>query len=695
MTASLAPYRLITLLTSMNSELIRWILTYGAIPFQEQPHAPVFHALAFRRLGIKARYVALVSQDQRLADISAIIAFLKYQPTIEPLFSTSATEQAAVDDLWLQFHKELGGGAARWIYAHMLPQHQVMREIWTQGVPRHERIMYRYFYPQLSGMVKNALKINANTAVTMADRVRRVFDQTDKRLSDGRPYLLGECFSIIDMLFCANSAPCVLEPLYGVRLPTLEQSPPAMREMVEECRARPSGQFIHRIYEQHRSFQSDSAKPSGHVKENAMGFLQELEQAEPSQKKVVLKHWLGTKPLELFAELRQHRPIFSMPGDKGPVIVTRFRDVHEVLSDPTVFTVQGYARSMNPVVGNYMLAEDDTPLAEREKSLMRVMLCRDDEARVRALCGKLADDAIDASVAAGTLEVVSQLSRKVIAQMVEEYFGFPGPDRDTLLRWSRDTQHDMFYNLFDEDPHIHEASCQAGAQMQEHLKDVLIPQRRRELEQGLKGDNVLSRMLKTALPGGISFDEERIIANTIGLLVGAVETSSAAIVRVLDVLLSRPKQLAGAQQAARDDDDETLSQYVWEALRFSPQTPFLPRRCSKEYTVAAGSERATTIRAKSMVLVSTASAMHDDWELEHPEEFRLNRPVFHYLHMGYGHHRCLGYYLNLILVPEILKRLLRRPELRPADGDRGKIDWKQGPFPERFYVDFDTRRGCG
>lgn len=425
-----------------------------------------------------------------------------------------------------------------------------------------------------------------------------------------------------------------------------------------------------------------------------MSFLMQIACAEKSKKKVIFKHWIDTKPLQLFAELRQKQPIFSLLEKQGPVIVTRFRHVQEVLSRPTVFTVQNYRPKMDPVVGPYMLARDETPLNERDKSLMRMMLRRSDLTRVREQCGKLADEAIDEGLRHGTLEVVSQLSRKVIAQMVDQYFGFSGPNLKTLLRWSQATQHDMFHN-FGNDSQIHEASLRAGSEMRAYLKNQLIPLRRAELKENPHRSDVLSRLLmlsrllKTILPNEIGFSEERIIANIMGLLVGAVETSSAAIVQALDVLLSRPEQLQGAQRAAQADDDEKVSQYVWEALRFSPQAPFLARVCASDYTVAAGSPQATKIAAGTVVYASTASAMHDDWELDQPNVFRLDRPDFHYMHLGYGHHRCLGDHLSLTQVPEILKRLLRRPGLRRAFDSRGQIDRKGGPFPETFYVNFD------
>lgn len=54
------------------------------------------------------------------------------------------------------------------------------------------------------------------------------------------------------------------------------------------------------------------------------------------------------------------------------------------------------------------------------------------------------------------------------------------------------------------------------------------------------------------------------------------------------------------------------------------------------------------------------------------------------MHMGYGPHTCLGDQISRVQVPRLVKALLKRPDLRPA----GEIDFKGGPFPERYTVTF-------
>ena len=108
--------------------------------------------------------------------------------------------------------------------------------------------------------------------------------------------------------------------------------------------------------------------------------------------------------------------------------MTRFADVTEVLSREKVFTARPYAPHMDPVVGPFMLARDQTPINWRERGIMQAVLKPEDLPQVREAAGRLADEALDAAAAQGRIEGVSQLGRYVPLRIVGEYFGFPGPD---------------------------------------------------------------------------------------------------------------------------------------------------------------------------------------------------------------------------------------------------------------------------
>lgn len=416
------------------------------------------------------------------------------------------------------------------------------------------------------------------------------------------------------------------------------------------------------------------------------GFLDQYDGAADADKLKVLFGAIRRDPDGLFTELRARRPILLTPPPQVFAVVTHMRDVQEVLSQWTVFTVRHYARAMDPSVGPFMLARDDTEINQRDKSIMLTVMARADAPTVRDVVARLTRRALDALGGQSTFEVVEAVSRRVPIEFCGAHFGFPGPDRQTMARWSRATQHDMFYNLF-ADTAIHDANVQAGTEMRAYLKR-LIGQRHRQLAGNPALDDTLSRLLKLSPPPSIGFDRERIVSNVMGLLVGMVETTSAAVVQALDQLLARPNELQAATEAALADDDATVAAYVWEALRFFPINAFAGRVCVAPYTLAGGSDHATEVPAGAFMLVAGRSAMRDERAIADPETFRADRPSHHTIHFGHGPHTCLGSQINLVQVPEIVKHLLRLPGLKRADGPAGELDFQGGPFPERFSVGY-------
>lgn len=394
-----------------------------------------------------------------------------------------------------------------------------------------------------------------------------------------------------------------------------------------------------------------------------------------------LEYMIRQKPDLFFGILRNLRPNLKLPKN-GPVFITRFRDVQEALQRPEVFRVT-YAPMMDPSVGPYMLGRDCTTINQRDKGIMRSLIQREDLPRVGEMVTRLAEEALQQAEPSRQIEVVANLSRKVPIQFTGEYFGFPGPDLKSMFRWSRATQYDMFHNT-DKNPSIHQRNIEAGQEMHAYLSE-LIPQRRKELADDPSPDDILSRLLKSVFDDSIGFDEERIVSNMMGTLVGGIETTSQAIVQILDQLFKRPEAMEEAVAAAHADDDEKFFRYCWEALRFNPINPFVVRQCAEDYTIAAGTFRSTRIEAGRIVLISTRSAMRDGRELCCSSDFVIDRPDYHYMHMGYGLHTCLGDQISRVQVPRIVKQLLKRPGLKPLSD----MDFKEGPFPESYTVGWD------
>jgi cytochrome P450 len=242
----------------------------------------------------------------------------------------------------------------------------------------------------------------------------------------------------------------------------------------------------------------------------------------------------------------------------------------------------------------------------------------------------------------------------------------------------------MFQYLFyPDDAELERQALAAAERTRLHLDELIAE---RSTRRGAR-DDVLERCLSMQAAGLPGMSALEIRNNLIGLIIGAIPTTSKCAALTLDFLLDRPELLAQAQAAARADDDTTLVQYVLESLRLNPFAPGITRICAEDYVVARGSLRATRIPKGTAVLAVTQSAMKDWRKVKKPAEFRLDRAAYLYLHFGAGLHSCFGKYINLAQIPRIVKSVLKREGLRRAPGPAGRIQ-SAGPFPTHLTLEW-------
>jgi cytochrome P450 len=435
-------------------------------------------------------------------------------------------------------------------------------------------------------------------------------------------------------------------------------------------------------------------------------YLDRFDAAPDKDKFPLVRHWIDEEPLPFFKELRENRPILVTPLC---TLLTLFDDVTEVLNMPLTFTAALYWCKMGN--GIYLMAHDDDALHTREKSLMQGMLNRDDLPQVRAMVARIAKALLDS--ANGHLEAINGYCRMVPATLVQDYFGLTGIDRRKLIEWSYWNQADTFYNqpfdlLSDEKrKEISDRHTQTGEELGRYVAELILGRwlavkaeqaehtllapwyLLRMLVRSLLGkkndkltDDIVTRMVRTAYPGAVDFDIKRLGVNAGGLLIGAIETTSQAVAQVIEYLLDHPEWLAKAKSTAQSDDPVAFDAIVWEALRFVPISPYLFRETASTYTVAKGTDHATVITNGTYVLAVTQSAMFDSKAFENPDQFVPGRNWYHYFHFGFGSHECLGKYVGMVMIPEMVRQVLLRSGIKANGG----IDYQGGHLPQRYEL---------
>ena len=385
----------------------------------------------------------------------------------------------------------------------------------------------------------------------------------------------------------------------------------------------------------------------------------------------------------LFTLLRKMCPILVL-GKKA--IITRHADVIEVLTRDTDFTIAEINEArFKESSGDFILGMDRSARYDTESATLREAVRPGDLESIRQLVRKNAAGLVAAARPAGKIDAVSGLARLVAVRTVDSYFGIPGPDEPTMMRWMRDIFYDLFANPT-ADANVHSDGLHSSGELRQQM-DRVIAERKSRLSDPNQPDDVLGRLLLLQNAEHVWLDDRSIQRNLNGLIVGAVETTSKFVNLAIDELLRRPKALAGARAAAMAGDIELVRKYAYEAVRFNPHHPVQARFCKHETEIAAGTSRARKIPAGSSVFIATLSAMFDPEAFCEPKKFRTDREV-EYLHFGYGMHRCFGSAINGVQIPELLSALVQLRNLRRAPGRPGRIAY-DGPFPGSLVLEFD------
>ncbi len=412
-----------------------------------------------------------------------------------------------------------------------------------------------------------------------------------------------------------------------------------------------------------------------------MTYLERFDATQEADQFALARGWLDTEALPFVNELREKRPILKT---SVCTFVADFNDVIEVLRVHQVFTNEPYHAKMDP----YLMSQDDTPMHFRDKSATSAFLDRADIPRIRALVAKETNDALDA--AKGVIDAVPGLTRHVPIRVVEEYMGLQGAEPGKLAEWSYWNQYSAFHNhpwdIVADRKMVDDNVNRTKQELVEFIAILLVKRlAQAQLPIPMMDDNVVNRMVRSHLQTPDQFGIKWKGLNIGGLLIGTVETASQATAQALAQLMARPDMLASAKVAATYDDPTTFDGYVWEACRFDPLSPYLFRVSNAPYTLGAGRPWQQEIPADTAVLPLILAAMHDPVRFPNPGTFDPTRPqLTNTFHFGYGLHECMGRYVGAVIIPEIVRQVLLRDDLKVIS----PLSFEGKPLPDKFVIGY-------
>ena len=243
-------WTLLTFAPMIDSEFSRFVLAHYQIPYQEERHLFGWASvLALFRAGTP-QIPLLTGGGPALAGPEAMMSYFEKSCAAEIQLAPQDHESAAqVAADMARFHDALADATRVIAYYYLLPQRALMLEPFSRGVPPREARLLDTFYPALAGLFNVLLRLNAEHVKQALAQTRAVFAETDRRLADGRTYLVGGRLSLSDIALATAAAPVLLPPNSASPMPEFEQLPSALKELVTELRSHETARFVNRIFQ--------------------------------------------------------------------------------------------------------------------------------------------------------------------------------------------------------------------------------------------------------------------------------------------------------------------------------------------------------------------------------------------------------------------------------------------------------------
>jgi cytochrome P450 len=202
-----------------------------------------------------------------------------------------------------------------------------------------------------------------------------------------------------------------------------------------------------------------------------------------------------------------------------------------------------------------------------------------------------------------------------------------------------------------------------------------IDDRRRagDLEQR---DDVLSMLVGARHEDGSPMSDSEMRDELLTLLVAGHETTATSLAWAVERLCRHPEKLARLRsEVEAGEDDAYLTATIQETLRLRPVISIVIRRLTEPVEIGGCELPAGVSAVPSVYLVHRNPEIYPDPEAFKPERFIDNPPgTYTWIPFGGGVRRCLGASFAQFEMAVVLKELVKRREIRPAD-----------PKPERVF----------
>jgi cytochrome P450 len=198
---------------------------------------------------------------------------------------------------------------------------------------------------------------------------------------------------------------------------------------------------------------------------------------------------------------------------------------------------------------------------------------------------------------------------------------------------------------------------------------------RRQVEDLEERDDVLSMMIGATHEDGSPMTDAEIRDELLTLLVAGHETTATSLAWAVERLTRNPEKLERLRAEVLEGREEYLTATIQETLRLRPVISIVLRRLTEPVEIGGYELPAGVSVAPSIYLVHRNPEIYPEPQRFLPERFLDNPPgTYTWIPFGGGVRRCLGASFAQFEMAVVLKELVKRHQIRPAN-----------PKPERIF----------
>ena len=397
----------------------------------------------------------------------------------------------------------------------------------------------------------------------------------------------------------------------------------------------------------------------------------------------IAKFILEDHPRPVLAFLRRFRP--NLPIGRF-LLVTKGADVRDILERGDEFETP-YGPEMTELArgSNFILGmQDGAAYRQMKSAVLSAFPPAEVEAAVRPIAERHSRDIM--TRASPGFDAMAGLMKIVPVRICRDYFGLEIDDETEFADWSI-----ALSALFFSDPFADPTTRQLAVVGGDRLIKVIDRSIAAIRDRGGKDDRPLARLVALMDQGRLSLPDIHSIM--LGMVAGFVPTNVLAGGNCLDVILSRPDARQAVDAALAENSTEKLDRAIMEAMRFKPIWIGPWRYARRDAVIGKGTRRGRVVKAGTVVMPATLSAMFDPEIVQRPNEFDTSRPSRDYMVFGYGIHLCIGAEIARIQIGECVRALFGKPKLNRVRGKAGKLVYV-GAYPASLKVDFERSPLC-